>query len=541
MLNSPFSSNKQQELEPLFFRRLLRKLEELHESLMLLSNKTWSQSLAAELEQKAQGLYKQIQFLGDQTALDLDIQLNGRLKQLTSEEEQASPNIVQRIIQSLETILERVKTVGQHTEQQLIPEHLILILSDREDDSLQMTEQLRYFGFDASAFNELESLKIAIPALQPSALLVQLSFAGLNKGEDEPPLSLPDFLGASLPMVFVSDKGDLASRLFAVRAGAHAFFYGQLEYQELVEALDNLLTTSDQSPFRILIVDDSKTQSSFLNATLHKAVMTTKVINDPLSITEALIEFRPELILLDLYMPGCSGQELASVIRQQGAYVSVPIVFLSAESDNLKQRNAMALGGDDFLTKPVDPAALIASVKNRTLRSRALKTQMVRDSLTGLLKHSRVLEQLDLEISRALRHGTNLCFAMLDIDHFKQVNDNYGHPTGDRVIKILARLLSQRLRKSDTIGRYGGEEFAIIFPQTDPETVLNILNEIRENFGKIAHRHEDGDFFVKLSGGLAFINLKTNTLDGLCKAADDALYEAKRSGRNKIVSTFKGP
>ena len=169
---------------------------------------------------------------------------------------------------------------------------------------------------------------------------------------------------------------------------------------------------------------------------------------------------------------------------------------------------------------------------------------MIQDSLTGLLNHTRVLEQLDLEIARASRENEDLSFVMIDIDHFKAVNDQYGHPIGDRVIRSLARLLKQRLRKSDSIGRYGGEEFAVILPKTDPKMAGALINEIRESFSKIQHKsnsEELPEFTCTFSAGVAHITEKLNSVDSLCQAADKALYAAKHSGRNCVVleSSFK--
>jgi len=139
-----------------------------------------------------------------------------------------------------------------------------------------------------------------------------------------------------------------------------------------------------------------------------------------------LFEFTPDLILIDLYMPECNGTDLAKVIRQLDAFVSIPIVFLSAESNLDKQLFAMGLGGDDFLTKPIQSQHLISSVTSRIRRSRMLRSFMVRDSLTGLLNHTAIKDLLDGEVAGAIRQKKPLSFAMIDIDHFKQINDSYG-------------------------------------------------------------------------------------------------------------------
>ena len=152
-------------------------------------------------------------------------------------------------------------------------------------------------------------------------------------------------------------------------------------------------------------------------------------------------------------MPNCHGKELAAAIRQENAYLPIPIVFLSAEDDTSKQLDVMTIGGDDFLVKPIHPEHLVAAVVTRAKRFRALRGLMVRDSLTGLLNHTTTNEQTKIELARARRIKNSLSFALLDIDHFERVNDQYGHPAGDRVIKSLSNLLKKRLRATDVIGR----------------------------------------------------------------------------------------
>ena len=167
---------------------------------------------------------------------------------------------------------------------------------------------------------------------------------------------------------------------------------------------------------------------------------------------------------MDMYMPGCNGMELAKAIRQIGAYFSIPIVYLSSETDTDKQFQAMQIGGDAFLTKPIEPHRLVSSVAVRAERMKIIRSYMVRDSMTGLFNHTTTKEHLDTAIAHAQRKQEEVCFAMIDVDKFKAVNDTYGHPIGDRVLIALARLIRQRVRKADIVGRFGGEEFAVILP-----------------------------------------------------------------------------
>ena len=234
-------------------------------------------------------------------------------------------------------------------------------------------------------------------------------------------------------------------------------------------------------------------------------------------------------------MPNCHGKELAAAIRQENAYLPIPIVFLSAEDDTSKQLDVMTIGGDDFLVKPIHPEHLVAAVVTRAKRFRALRGLMVRDSLTGLLNHTTTNEQTKIELARARRIKNSLSFALLDIDHFERVNDQYGHPAGDRVIKSLSNLLKKRLRATDVIGRYGGEEFAVVLPDADTEVDHRILDEVRQSFADIRHQHDDGEFAVTLSGGIATFPQFTE-VPHLIDAADKALYVAKHDGRYQVLN-----
>ena len=336
-------------------------------------------------------------------------------------------------------------------------------------------------------------------------------------------------------MIVVGTAADFEARLQAVRAGSTASFGKPVNVPMLLDKLDAAITSAYViEPFRVLVIDDSETVISFLRKTLEAAGMTVHVESQPDKALSAIGDFNPDLILMDMYMPTCDGQELSRIIRQYESFTSIPIVFLSSETDVKKQLAAMQIGADDFLTKPIDPEHLVMSVATRVQRHRILSSYMVQDSLTGLLNHTKLKQRLDQTLQKALRSKIPMAFAMIDIDHFKRVNDNHGHPTGDRVIKALARLLQKRLRKTDSIGRYGGEEFAVIFWDADARAATRILDQIREDFSKIEHRAEDSAFSCTFSAGVAGFPEYPDG-HGINSAADRALYVAKRLGRNRVM------
>ena len=241
---------------------------------------------------------------------------------------------------------------------------------------------------------------------------------------------------------------------------------------------------------------------------------------------------------MDLYMPQCRGKDLAGVIRQEPAYDSVPIVFLSAEDDLIKQLDVMTIGGDDFLTKPIRPEHLVLAVYTRARRFRSLRSLMLRDSLTGLLNHTTTREHVEAELARMKREEKPLALAMLDLDHFKRINDTYGHVTGDRVLKTFSSMLRQRLRGSDIIGRTGGEEFSVALPGATQEQAFSIMDDVREAFACVRQEHDGVEFNVTFSCGIAMFP-EHDTITDLAEAADKALYKAKNKGRNRIVIAEK--
>lgn len=397
--------------------------------------------------------------------------------------------------------------------------------------SEEVASQVTCFGYQAHLFTTDHAFIESVQMRRPDFIVIDTDFA--SGGAIEMIKALQQRLTTPIPIIFMGVDDNLQTRLECVRAEGKAFLSAPLEISNLLEVLDNLSVSHEQDAHRILIMEDSKAQAYFIAKTLSDAGMETEVVNDPLTLLKTLADFRPDLILMDVYLPTCTGLELANVIRQQESYVSVPIVFLSAEQDLSQQMQAMMLGGDDFLTKPITPEHLVSAIASRVERSRVLRSYMIRDSLTGLLNHTHTLERLEVEVSRSYRALLPLSFVMLDLDHFKQINDNYGHAVGDRVIKSLAQLMQQRLRKADTIGRYGGEEFAVILPNTDLEQAVNLVNEIREAFASLRQFAVDGTFYTTFSAGVA--QLQGDNGWELADRADKALYQAKKLGRNEVV------
>ncbi len=294
-----------------------------------------------------------------------------------------------------------------------------------DDDPMQvkmLASQIGYFGYTVLTFTTIQEMKDALLQALPAAILMDIIFpegemAGVDAISElyQSILMLP-------PVFFVSGNNAMTARIQAVRAGGDAYFTKPVNISSIIDTLDRMILGEDPEPYRVLIVDDSMLQAQTNAMVLRKAGMEVAIVTDPLQIEAGLEESNAELILLDMYMPACTGMELAKVIRQTDAFLSIPIVFLSSESDRDIQLQAVGLGGDDFLVKPIEPRHLISATASRIQRYRQLRNMMYRDSLTGLLNHATVKDRLEKEISRANRQADKdtLAFAMIDLDHHRQ-------------------------------------------------------------------------------------------------------------------------
>ena len=305
----------------------------------------------------------------------------------------------------------------------------------------------------------------------------------------------------------------------------------------MIDKLDSLdtPTAKESQPYRVLVVDNQQSVASYYQMVLKMSGMNARYVINSANVLGQVREFHPDLILMDTFMPEIKGTDLARIIRQIDEFVSIPIVFLSTEDDFGKRIEALDLGGDDFLIKPIKASHLMAVVRSRLERLKTLRSYMVRDSLTNLLNHTSFRSALTQEVNRCKRQNTKLALAMLDLDHFKLVNDTCGHAAGDSVLKSLSRLLRQRLRKSDIVGRYGGEEFVAMLLDCDAHQAVVIMDELRAHFSEIEfYPNETNALSVTFSCGISTFPEYPNA-QNLIDASDQALYAAKLKGRNQVL------
>lgn len=249
----------------------------------------------------------------------------------------------------------------------------------------------------------------------------------------------------------------------------------------------------------------------------------------------------PDLILLDVMMPGMDGYEVLRRLKDHTATREVPVIFVTAMSDSVDEARGLAMGAVDYISKPFVVPVLKARVKNHLelKRKSDLLARLAQvDGLTGISNRRHLETRLSQEWDRCQRHGRPLSLVMIDVDHFKQFNDHYGHGNGDDCLRQVSRALSAGSRRSsDMLARYGGEEFVALLPDTNAKQAARAAEELRKAVQslEIAHRYSQSASVVTTSLGVAtLVPNQQSTVDQLMEAADKALYLAKRAGRNCV-------
>lgn len=301
---------------------------------------------------------------------------------------------------------------------------------------------------------------------------------------------------------------------------------------------------------RILVIEDSRVEAEAIRSFLERNGYKVECAVDGMSGIRAVKTTPFDIIIVDLILPDMSGNEICRWLKLNSDTRGIPTIMLTSKSSIADKVLALEAGADEYLSKPYNEVELSATIY-AALRTKALQDELrqrsqrmeellskveflaITDPLTGLYNRRYFESVLKKELTEQKRYGQAVSCLMIDVDHFKEVNDTHGHEAGDSVLKELGEILKSSLREVDTVARWGGEEFSIMMPHTDRKGALvtaeRVLKDIRgRKFEKLPGSP------VTVSIGIACMSKEINTADKLFNAADLALYEAKRNGRNRI-------
>ncbi|MGI9141455.1 MAG: response regulator [Gemmatimonadaceae bacterium] len=411
---------------------------------------------------------------------------------------------------------------------------LVLIVDDDPGFSERLVMEAEGRGLRTLHHETVGGARVALQSANPAAAIVRL-----RPGDSTETLEFISSLEARNPPVatmVLAESDAFRDRVEVARRGARRFVEAPLPPSDVVDAMVSVIAQSAGQRATVLAVDDDPHILAALRAILEPRGFSLTVLDDPLRFWDVLEAVNPDLLILDMDMPHVSGLELCRVVRSDRRWSGIPVLFLTARTDLASIQRAFASGADDHVGKPIVTSELMMRLNNRLDRARLSRELAETDALTGIANRRKSTELLERFLKLATRKGDPFSVAVLDLDHFKAVNDRFGHAAGDDVLRATAQLLSRSLRSEDVVGRWGGEEFTVGLYGTNKSEGAKRLTAILAGLSAHGFTAPDGSKFqVTCSGGVAQYAVDGADLDSLHRAADAALYSAKAAGRNRVL------
>jgi diguanylate cyclase (GGDEF)-like protein len=391
-----------------------------------------------------------------------------------------------------------------------------------------LAAEVRARGVAAEALPSLAAVKAAVR--EDAADLLVLDLAA-PEGVGEALDVLAD-AALQLPVAVLTDPEQLVDRVEVARRGGRAFLPRRAETVAVVDAVLSLRSRLRERAATVLAVDDDPAMLDALGVVLGAAGMRVERCENPGLFWDALERVNPDLVVLDVDMPKVSGLELCRALRAEARWESLPVMVLTARTDQATVVDVFAAGADDFVAKPLIGPELLARINGRLERVRLFRALAETDTLTGLANRRRSFEALSEALATADRLLEPLSLAIVDLDGFKALNDTHGHAAGDAALRAVAGALNRTFTGTESVARWGGDEFVIGIPGLSAadarERVGSFLEELRAADVGTANQR------VRASAGVAEYPRDAGDLDALHRAADGALYNAKSAGGDRV-------
>jgi diguanylate cyclase (GGDEF)-like protein len=369
----------------------------------------------------------------------------------------------------------------------------------------------------------------------PACAIAELNFPGT----DENSWQLLSELAAApspVPTLVLTTSDSFSDRLEVARRSSGIFLQKPSLPSIVMDSVTQLLKSDRRKAVKILAVDDDPQVLKLLHAQLEPHGIELISLDDPSRFWSVLEETMPDMTILDVAMPDISGIELCQIIRSDPSWNLMPVVFLTAHSDDATLQKLFAVGADDWISKPPTESMLVTRIFNRLERTHRLRQQAETDPLTGVANRRKSSDEIKRLIGLAKRYDQQFCLGILDLDKLKLINEKYGKDCGDKVLNKIGALFYQQFRSEDVVACWGGGEFIIGMYGINKFDCVERLAEALESLRKVEFSDEKGGIFrVTFSAGVAQYPIDGSDLDALYKAANVVLQQAKSTGRDRIL------
>ena len=407
------------------------------------------------------------------------------------------------------------------------PPPLVYLLDDDPAMCEYVALHLMQSGYRVEAFQTVQQLKDALSNAQPAALLMDMMLPEGKLAGAKALIAIRAAHPLPLPVIFLSARDDMAARVAAIRAGADAYLTKPLDMGHLSELLGRLAGSTVQSP-RVLIVDDDAFQGEWTSTVLESAGMQPYWLSEPGRILQVLDKFKPDLVLMDLYMPSIDGAELAAMIRQHLEWADLPLLFMSGETDPVRQASAIRRGGDDFLVKPVAPDTLIEAISLRLRRSQIRRSSSVLPDQLTPNGHALLMQHLD-----DCQQEPACALLFLSLDNGEALQNALGLLGMDELIIALEQRLKKQLSEHQHFNRFAAGAFAVTLPNASPDGARRTAERLCHAVAVTPLEVAGSERYVTCSAGIAISEPGLSGNDMVVRA-DVAARAARQQGANQV-------
>ena len=413
----------------------------------------------------------------------------------------------------------------------------VYVLGSEKGDLQALGQALGSRSVQMRFFDNAEDTLRAMDAKLPGAMVADTAMLPKMSRVSDELKRLKTQASIDIPLVFVSASSNLQLRVDAIRAGSDAYFVSPIDADDVAQRILQLKDEGQDNNFRIMVVEDDPTQAEFASSILRKADMEVVTVTEPMRVLEMLRTFMPDLILMDIYMPEVNGIELTTIIREYNEFVGIPIVFLSGEQNTDKQMDALSVGGDDFVPKPIRPKHLLTVVQNRIRRARRLLRSIgakkPHDQVTGLLSAHQFIGQIAKVLEADPMHAQPSAVLSIAPDGLEQLRDTHGLGGLDQLVGELGRSIRTPLDDKDAAARLDDHTLGILVRRASNNQIHDLCARLHEHVAASSFQADGSP--VKLSIGIGVCLLEEGNKDpnGLVKRAEDAMQKAQDSGSNQ--------
>ena len=489
--------------------------------------------LKADAEEAAGHLAGSVADFGFARASGLAREAEALLREMTA----VTPEVGARL-QELTAEVAQELDLTQFTVKAVAATALPLVLLVVEDESMRTRLGLEAAGrgMRIAMAASMQDIAVQVGREHPSVAVLDLSIRQ-KRFEMLAELAGPELC---IPVVALGENGDFQHRVEAAQRGASTFCEPGSSPRDVMDQVALVMERAGVVGSRVLLVDDDADARAAAKGMLERGGLEVEALDGSADIWDEINRVNPSLILLADHVGGLEGADLCRVLRSEPRWAAVPVVLLVDDHTAGTAGQAFAAGADDYLVKPLVGTDVVARAQSLLARHRVHQALAETDALTGLANRRTSTARLSYLIRLAHRLDKPMCVAEIDVDHFKNVNDRYGHMAGDTALRRLAEVLRRSFRGEDVVARWGGEEFIVGMFGRDRNQAMDKIADVLSNFRQEVFEVDDRKFSLTFSAGVAQYPLDGDSLEALYRSADGALYTAKANGRNQIAGAASG-